>query len=47
MPPTLSYPNEELKKEAGLPRIESDYDAAGIGPLRTRIETFVETIKKG
>ncbi len=37
-----------LKKETGLPMltIESDYDLTEIGPLRTRIETFVETIRR-
>ncbi|MCK4788527.1 MAG: 2-hydroxyacyl-CoA dehydratase, partial [Desulfobacteraceae bacterium] len=35
-----------LKREAGLPMltVESDYDAAEVGPLQTRIETFTETI---
>jgi len=37
-----------LKKETGLPMltIESDYDAAEVGPMRTRIETFIETIRR-
>ena len=37
-----------LKREAGLPMlvVESDYDAAEAGPLRTRIETFIETIRR-
>ena len=41
------FPNI-LKREAGLPMltVESDYDAAEVGPLRTRIETFIETIRK-
>jgi len=36
-----------LRNGAGLTmlKIESDYDASEIGPFRTRIETFVETIK--
>jgi benzoyl-CoA reductase/2-hydroxyglutaryl-CoA dehydratase subunit BcrC/BadD/HgdB len=36
-----------LKKNAGLPMltVESDYDSAEIGQLRTRIETFVESIR--
>ena len=38
-----------LKRETGLPmlKIESDYDASETGPFRTRIETFIETIKGG
>ena len=41
------FPNI-LKREAGLPMltIESDYDASETGPLRTRIETFIETIRR-
>jgi len=37
-----------LKSEAGLSMltVESDYDAAEVGPLRTRIETFMETIRR-
>ena len=37
-----------LKSEAGLPMltVESDYDAGEVGPLRTRIETFIETIRR-
>jgi len=37
-----------LKKETGLRmlKIESDYDAAEIGPFRTRVETFIETIRR-
>jgi len=36
-----------LREGAGLSmlKIESDYDASEIGPFRTRIETFIETIK--
>jgi benzoyl-CoA reductase/2-hydroxyglutaryl-CoA dehydratase subunit BcrC/BadD/HgdB len=36
-----------LKEETGLPMltIESDYDASEAGPLRARIETFIETIR--
>ena len=36
-----------LKEETGLPTlvIESDYDVEEIGPLRTRVETFVEMIR--
>lgn len=36
-----------LKKEANLSmlKIESDYDAAETGPFRTRVETFIETIR--
>jgi benzoyl-CoA reductase/2-hydroxyglutaryl-CoA dehydratase subunit BcrC/BadD/HgdB len=38
-----------LEKEAGIPflKINSDYDAAETGQLRTRIETFIEMVKKG
>ena len=37
-----------LKSRAGLPMltVESDYDSAEVGPLRTRIETFIEIIRK-
>ncbi|MBN2420579.1 MAG: 2-hydroxyacyl-CoA dehydratase [Deltaproteobacteria bacterium] len=37
-----------LKKEAGIPMLvlESEYDAMETGPMRTRIETFIETIKR-
>lgn len=37
-----------LKREAGLPmlKIESDYDAAEIGPFRTRVETFIQTTRR-
>lgn len=36
-----------LKKETGLSmlKVESDYDASEIGPFRTRVETFIETIR--
>jgi len=36
-----------LKDATGLPTlvIESDYDVGEVGPLRTRIETFIEMIK--
>jgi len=38
-----------LKSELDIPmlKIESDYDVSERGPLRTRIETFVEIIKAG
>jgi benzoyl-CoA reductase/2-hydroxyglutaryl-CoA dehydratase subunit BcrC/BadD/HgdB len=38
-----------LEKEAGIPflKINSDYDAAETGQLRTRIETFIEMVKQG
>ena len=41
------FPNL-LKKETGLPMltVESDYDASETGPLRTRIETFIETLRR-
>ena len=37
-----------LKKETGLNMLtlESEYDAMEIGPMKTRIETFVETIRR-
>lgn len=36
-----------LKRETGLPMltVESDYDPADTGPMRTRIETFIETMR--
>jgi benzoyl-CoA reductase/2-hydroxyglutaryl-CoA dehydratase subunit BcrC/BadD/HgdB len=39
---------DRLKKETGLPMLtlESEYDAMETGPLRTRIETFIETIRR-
>jgi len=42
------YFPDMLKKETGLRmlKIESDYDAAEIGPFRTRVETFIETIRR-
>lgn len=38
-----------LEKEAGIPflKINSDYDAAETGQMRTRIETFIDMIKQG
>jgi benzoyl-CoA reductase/2-hydroxyglutaryl-CoA dehydratase subunit BcrC/BadD/HgdB len=37
-----------LKKETGLPMLvlESEYDAMETGPMKTRIETFIETIRR-
>jgi benzoyl-CoA reductase/2-hydroxyglutaryl-CoA dehydratase subunit BcrC/BadD/HgdB len=37
---------EQLKKTTGLPMLilESDYDPAEIGPMQTRVETFIQTI---
>ncbi len=37
-----------LRKETGLPMltVESDYDPSEIGQLRTRIETFIETLRR-
>jgi len=37
-----------LKREAGLSMltVESDYDPSETGPLRTRLETFIETIRR-
>jgi len=39
---------DKLKKETGLPMLvlESEYDAKETGPMKTRIETFMETIKR-
>jgi benzoyl-CoA reductase/2-hydroxyglutaryl-CoA dehydratase subunit BcrC/BadD/HgdB len=41
------FPNI-LKKETGLPMlvVESEYDAMETGPMKTRIETFIETIRR-
>ncbi|MFP4641607.1 MAG: 2-hydroxyacyl-CoA dehydratase subunit D [Dehalococcoidia bacterium] len=41
------FPNK-LKKETGLPMlvVESEYDAMETGPMKTRIETFIETIRR-
>ena len=38
----------KLKKETGLPMlvVESEYDAMETGPMKTRIETFIETIRR-
>ena len=43
------YFEQMLEKETGLRmlKVQSDYDAAEVGPLQTRVETFIETIKKG
>jgi len=43
------YFEKLLKKELDIPmlKVESDYDVSERGPLRTRIETFVEIIKAG
>jgi benzoyl-CoA reductase/2-hydroxyglutaryl-CoA dehydratase subunit BcrC/BadD/HgdB len=42
------YFPEILKRETGLPMLtlESDYDTAEAGPLRTRLETFVESLRR-
>jgi len=42
------YFPDRLKRETGLSMltIESDYDQAETGALRTRIETFIETIRR-
>lgn len=42
------YFPEILRKETGLPMltVESDYDIAETGPLRTRIESFVESLRR-
>ena len=41
------YFDKMVKKELGIPmlKLESDYDVSERGPLRTRIETFIETIQ--
>ena len=41
------YFEKLLKKELDIPmlKVESDYDVSERGPLRTRVETFVEIIK--
>jgi benzoyl-CoA reductase/2-hydroxyglutaryl-CoA dehydratase subunit BcrC/BadD/HgdB len=41
------YFPDRLKKETGLPMltVESDYDPSETGALRTRIETFIESIR--
>ena len=43
------YFEKLLKKELDIPmlKITSDYDVSERGPLRTRIETFVEIMKAG
>ncbi|HEY77841.1 MAG TPA: 2-hydroxyacyl-CoA dehydratase [Dehalococcoidia bacterium] len=40
--------HEELKKKAGIPllKLTSDYDIAETGPMRTRIETFIDIIRQ-
>ena len=42
------YFPDRLKKEVGIPMLtlESDYGPAETEPLRTRIETFIETIRR-
>ena len=39
---------DRLKKETGLPMliVESEYDAMETGPMKTRVETFIETIRR-
>jgi benzoyl-CoA reductase/2-hydroxyglutaryl-CoA dehydratase subunit BcrC/BadD/HgdB len=41
--------SQVLNKEVGIPllKLNSDYDVAETGPMRTRIETFIEIIKRG
>jgi benzoyl-CoA reductase/2-hydroxyglutaryl-CoA dehydratase subunit BcrC/BadD/HgdB len=43
------YFEKMVKNELNIPmlKIESDYDVSERGPLRTRIETFVEIVKAG
>ena len=42
------YFPDRLKKETGLSMLtlESDYDAAEVGAMRTRLETFIEIIRR-
>jgi len=42
-----SFYFEKILKDKGIPllKVQSDYDKAELGPLRTRVETFIETIK--
>ena len=42
------YFPEILMRETGLPmlKLESDYDASEIGPFRTRVETFIEGLRR-
>ena len=42
------YFEKILEQEMGLKmlKVQSDYDAAEVGPLETRVETFVETLKR-
>jgi benzoyl-CoA reductase/2-hydroxyglutaryl-CoA dehydratase subunit BcrC/BadD/HgdB len=44
---SMYYPRL-IRQETGIPTLvlESDYDAAEIGQMRTRIETFMETLRK-
>ena len=41
--------DKRLKEVAGLPsiKVETDYTMAEKGPMRTRIETFIEVVKGG
>jgi benzoyl-CoA reductase/2-hydroxyglutaryl-CoA dehydratase subunit BcrC/BadD/HgdB len=41
--------SQVLEKEVGIPmlKINSDYDVAETGPMRTRIETFIEISRQG
>ena len=38
-----------LKESLGIPmlKIQSDYDMSEVGPLRTRVETFIDTLDRG
>jgi benzoyl-CoA reductase/2-hydroxyglutaryl-CoA dehydratase subunit BcrC/BadD/HgdB len=42
------YFPQRIKQETGIPTLilESDYDAAEIGQMRTRVETFIETLRR-
>ncbi len=43
------YFEKTVKEQLGIPmlKVQSDYDVSEKGPLRTRLETFVEIIKAG
>jgi len=42
------YFDKALKEKLGIPmlKVQSDYDKAELGPLRTRVETFIETLRR-
>lgn len=43
------YFEKILRKELNIPmlKLESDYDRMEVEPMRTRVETFIETLKRG